>query len=157
MTDDRLAGGGRIGWADLRALGPLKARVLVVDDDPEVQRALIKALGAMGHEARAASSAEEADAWLSSEPFHLLLLDIDLPRMNGVEFLSWALRRDPELAVVMITGHDELELALRCMEAGARTYLVKPLEMRVLRSVVQDALAVRELLASYNRARRELL
>lgn len=156
MKDHNLAGEGRIGWPDLKALGPVKARVLVVDDDPDIRGVLVRVLGTMGHEARAASSAEEADAWLSNEFFHLLLLDIDLPRMNGVEFLSWAFRRDPELAVVMITGHDELELALRCMDAGARTYLVKPLEMQVLQSVVRDALAVRELLASYNRSRRGL-
>jgi DNA-binding NarL/FixJ family response regulator len=50
--------------------------------------------------------------WLTSERFDLLLLDIELPRMKGVEFLSWTLSRDPEMAVIMLTGLDIPEVAI---------------------------------------------
>ena len=69
---------------------------------------------------------------------------------KGVEFLSWALERDPELAVLMLTGLDDPDLAIRCIEKGARTYLVKPIEAEFLRLAVRDALAVRALLQQRN-------
>lgn len=140
----------RLGWVELQALRPEKAQVLVVDDDPRIRQALLRLLTGMGHTVRVAASAEEADQWLASERFHLALLDIDLPRMSGVEFLSWASKRDAEMAVIMVTGHDEVELALQCMAAGARSYLVKPVVMDILRAAVNDALAIRQLLVSYN-------
>lgn len=146
---------GRLGWAEIRSLRPTQARVLVVDDDPRIRKSLLRALVGMGHTARVTGSAEEADQWLATERFHVALLDIDLPRMSGVEFLSWALKRDPEMAVIIVTGHDETELALACMEAGARTFLVKPLVLDILKSAVDDALALRHLLVSYNDTRRE--
>lgn len=144
---------GRIGWADLQSLRPSRAQILVVDDDVRVRRALLRALTELGHSVRVAASAEEADQWLASERFQVALLDIDLPRMSGVEFLSWALKRDAEMAVIMVTGHDEAELALQCMAAGARTYLVKPVAVDLLAAAVDDALALRHLLTSYNDGR----
>ena len=139
-----------MGWADLHALRPNRAQILVVDDDLRIRKALLRALVELGHSVRVAASAEEADQWLASERFHLALLDIDLPRMSGVEFLSWALKRDAEMAVIMVTGHDEVELAAQCMTAGARTYLVKPIVMEFLAAAINDALALRQLLISYN-------
>lgn len=124
-----------------------------MDDDPRIRNALKRALAGMGHDVRVAGSAEEADQWLATERFHVALLDIDLPRMSGVEFLSWALKRDPEMAAIMVTGHDEVELALECMAAGARTFLVKPVVMDILKGAVDDALALRHLLISYNDTR----
>lgn len=147
------SGRKKIGWADLVTLKPSRASLLVVDDDPRVRDGLTRLLTGMGHQVRSAASAEEADRWLASERFQVALLDIDLPRMSGVEFLSWALTRDPELAVIMITGNDDVDLALRCIEAGARTYLVKPLISEFLRSAVDDALALRHLLTAYNSGR----
>ena len=80
-----------------------------------------------------------------------MLLDIELPRMKGIEFLSWALDRDPELAVLMLTGLDDPELAIQCLELGARTYLVKPVDTAFLRMAIRDALAVRQLLLERDR------
>ena len=99
---------------------------------------------------KGASSAEDADRWLTSERFDLLLLDIELPRMKGVEFLSWALSRDPEMAVIMLTGLDIPEVAIECMDQGARTYLVKPIEVDFLRLALRDALGLRRVLVERN-------
>lgn len=139
-----------LGWLDVRARAPKRARILVVDDDAAVCRVLGSALGAMGHESRTAASAEEADLWLSSMDFDLVLLDIDLPRMNGVELLAWALREHPDLAVIMLTGHAEPGLALECLSAGARGFLSKPIDLPFLQRAVRDALAVRVLLRERN-------
>ena len=107
-------------------------------------------VGLLGYEARAAASAEEADQWLNVQRFEVMLLDIDLPRMNGVEFLTWALGRDSELAVLMLTGLDDPELSIECMQRGVRTYLVKHGEADFLRLAVRDALAMRRLLVERN-------
>ncbi|HEX9887297.1 MAG TPA: response regulator [Longimicrobiales bacterium] len=142
--------GRRMGWRDVAALDTGEASVLVVDDDPALRRVMVSALKGMLHDVRAAASAEEADVWLSARDFDLVLLDLDLPRMNGLELLRWALRRQPDLAVVMLTGHSEPGLALDCLSAGARAFLVKPIDLGFLQRAIRDALAVRALLRERN-------
>lgn len=141
----------KIGWKDIPAMALASARVLVVEDTEEVRRTLERLVKALGYEVRSAASAEEGDHWLSAERFDALLLDIELPRMKGTEFLSWALDRDPEMAVIMLTGVDDPSVAIACMEKGARTYLVKPVEMEFLRLGLRDALALRSVLVERNR------
>lgn len=146
---------GRLSFKELIDHGPETARILVVEDEPEVRKSLKRLVESFGHSAKTASSAEEADAWLGSQRFELCLLDIQLPKMAGVEFLGWAQDRDPEMAVIMLTGLDDPELALECLNHGARTYLVKPVEVEFLRAAVRDALTVRRLLTERNEGRAE--
>lgn len=141
---------GRLGWRDVLGTAPDRARVLVVEDEAETRRSLERLVSRFGYSVRAVASAEEADQWLGSERFELCLLDVELPRMKGVEFLGWALARDPEMAVIMLTGLDVPELAVECIEAGARTYLVKPVEADFLRLAMRDALAMRRILVDLN-------
>ncbi len=129
---------------------PSRARILVVDDEVDVRESLQRLITGFGYSTRTAASSEEADTWLTSERFDVCLLDIELPRMKGIEFLGWALSRDPELAVIMLTGLDDPTLAIECIEAGARTYLVKPVEAEFLRLALRDALAVRRVLMERN-------
>ena len=122
----------------------------MVDDEVELRRGLQKLITRFGYTVRTAGSAEEADVCLTAERFDVCLLDIELPRMKGVEFLTWALKRDPEMAVIMLTGLDAPELAVECMRAGARTYLVKPVTADFLELALQDAVAVRRVLVERN-------
>jgi DNA-binding NtrC family response regulator len=122
----------------------------VVDDEAHIRDSLKRLITNFGHEVKTAASAEEADHWMSSLRFDVVLLDIELPRMKGVEFLSWALEKDPELAVIMLTGLDDPDLAIECIDKGARNYLVKPIEAEFLRLSLRDALAVRKLLIERN-------
>ncbi len=140
----------RIGWRDLIAQAPSKAQILVVDDEVEIRRSLQRLITRFGYSVRTAASAEEADNWMNAQRFDLCLLDIELPRMKGLEFLGWALGRDPEMAVIMLTGLDLPEVAIECIDQGARTYLVKPVEADFLRLAVRDALAVRRVLVERN-------
>ena len=87
---------------------------------------------------------------IARAPDKARILDIELPRMSGTEFLAWALKRDPELAVIMLTGIDLPEVAIECMNAGARTYLVKPVEKEFLELALRDALALRRVLVERN-------
>lgn len=140
----------RMSWKRILEDGQGPARILVVDDDQEVRQALARLLTRIGHSVQVAASAEEADQRLGSGRFDVCLLDIELPRMSGVEFLTWALLKDPEMAVIMLTGVDSPEVALECMDAGARTFLVKPVEVAFLTRAVRDAVAVRRLLVAHN-------
>ncbi len=140
----------RRGWQDAIAAAPARARILVVDDEAEVRKSLQRLVTRFGYTAKSAASAEEADRLLGQERFDVMLLDIELPRMKGVEFLNWALKRDPELAVIMLTGLDLPEVAIECLDSGARTYLVKPVEVEFLRLALRDALAMRRILVERN-------
>ena len=146
MTDVR----SKRGWRDAIAEAPTRARILVVDDEPDIRRGLQRLITRFGHTVKVAGSAEEADRWLTSERFDLLMLDIELPRMKGVEFLGWALTRDPEMAIIMLTGLDIPEIAIECIDDGARNYLVKPVETEFLRLALRDALAMRKVLVERN-------
>ncbi len=139
-----------LGWADLAGLDVNGASVLIVDDEPAILRTLEKLVSRYGFSTKTAASAEAADQWLSTRRFDVVLLDIELPRMNGVEFLTWALARDPELAVIMRTGLDNSDLALECLSKGARTYFVKPFDPAFIRHALRDAVAIRQLLLERN-------
>lgn len=140
----------RLGWRDVLGRAPQKARVLLVEDQAEVRQSLHRLVTRYGYTVRPVASAEEADQWMANERFDVCLLDIELPRMTGVEFLDWALSRDPEMAVIMLTGVDVPEVAIQCMDRGARTYLVKPVDAEFLRVALRDALALRGVLMERN-------
>jgi two-component system C4-dicarboxylate transport response regulator DctD len=139
----------RLGWKDLVS-APTSGTVLIVDDDAEVRKSLQRLVTRLGYSVTTVASAEEADNWLTQQRFMVCILDIELPRMSGVEFLDWALRRDPEMAVLMLTGMDVPEIAIECIDGGARTYLVKPVEVDFLRLALRDALAFRRILVERN-------
>lgn len=138
------------GWTDLIATAPRSAEVLIVEDEPKLRRLTRDVVEELGYGVKTAGSAEEANAWMDSTDFDLVLLDIGLPRMNGLEFLTWALRRQPDLAVIILSGRNEPELALKCIDWGARTYLVKPFDTDFLGRSVRDALMIRQLLLERN-------
>ena len=141
-----------LGWKTLLDTQARHGRILLVEDDHEVRRSLAETLTQLGYEVTGSSSAEEADCWLSRDRFELMLLDLELPGMHGMEFLAWSLARDPELAVIVLSGADSRDLAVRCIEAGARTYLLKPTELEFLRLAVRDAIALRRVLVERNEA-----
>lgn len=134
------------GWLAARASAPHKGDVLIVDDDARVRAALVRLVEREGHRVASAGSAEEADHHLSVRRFDVLLLDIQLPRMSGVEYLEWVLHRDPQIAVIMMTGVDDSDIARECLERGARTYFVKPPDDVFLSLAIRDALVMQSLL-----------
>lgn len=140
-----------LGWSGIAQWAPKESRVLIVEDEENVRRSLERLVIRLGHKVHAVESAESADQILSSgETFEILLLDINLPKMTGVKFLRWALQRDPTMAVIMLTGTDDPEVALECFELGVRTYLVKPVDREFLRIALRDAAAMRKLLVERN-------
>ncbi len=109
-----------------------KFRILVVDDELVVRDSLKEWLEEEGFTARMAASGPEALDALARERIHLMLLDIKMPGMDGVEVLQRAKELFPELTVIMMTAYATVETAVEAMKIGALDYLVKPFEVETL-------------------------
>jgi two-component system response regulator FlrC len=104
------------------------ARILAVDDEVGFRSYVAEALELQGHEVEQASDGHEAQAILRKHSFHVLLTDLKMPKMDGVELLSWLKSNQPEIEVIMLTAHGSVGTAVEAMKLGAFDYLQKPLE-----------------------------
>lgn len=108
------------------------SRLLIVDDDRGVLDTLGRFLTARAYEVSVAASGMEALPLLKKVRPHLVLLDIDMPMMNGVETLKRIRDQDSQVGVMMITGNDTVEMMERCRDYGAYDYLLKPFDFEYL-------------------------
>jgi DNA-binding NtrC family response regulator len=132
------------------------ARVLIVDDDPSSRRLLDVRLRALGCETVTAADGQEGLALVHHEVPALMLLDLQMPRMGGLEVLR-ALRRDGlDIPIIVITAHGSIEAAVEAMKEGAYDFLPKPFDARHLDIVVRKALERRNLVDA-NRLLRDTL
>jgi two-component system response regulator AtoC len=117
----------------------VSSQILVVDDEESVRRGIAQVLGRRQLTVATAASANEALEILNQRPVSVILLDIKLPDVDGIEFLR-LLRKDfPETAIIMITGYPTIQSAVECIKLGARDYLVKPFRIDALEAVVEKA------------------
>ncbi len=114
----------------------MKRSVLVVDDDPRIRTSLVSALQGGGMTIRAADSAESALAALGKEPTEVVLTDVKMPGMSGLDLLRMLKDRSPDLDVILMTAYDDLPTVAEAMREGAADFLVKPLDLHQLRSVL---------------------
>ncbi|MBI1951706.1 MAG: sigma-54-dependent Fis family transcriptional regulator [Acidobacteria bacterium] len=120
--------------------GAVNEKVLVVDDDEGVRQVLGQSLRDAGYRVSSAESGEKAVAAAREEAFDLVILDMVLPRVDGMEVLREITSAKPELPVVMITGYASVETAIKAMKMGAVDYIVKPFRMEEVELVVGKAL-----------------
>ncbi len=120
----------------------MKERILIVDDEEDLTLGYSRCLSKVGYEVKTARSGEGALDLLRQEIFDLVLLDIRLPQMDGMEVLSKALEIDPDLIIIMITAHGTVQSAVDAMRIGAYDYLLKGFDHEELRVVVKKALDV---------------
>jgi EAL domain-containing protein (putative c-di-GMP-specific phosphodiesterase class I)/ActR/RegA family two-component response regulator len=113
--------------------------LLLVDDDAGVRRAYQRSLARSGWKVEAVASGKEAIGRVTSESFEVILSDIAMPEMSGVEFLRAVREHDLDVPVVLMTGDPELTSAIRAVEYGAFQYLVKPVEPALLDDTVRRA------------------
>lgn len=121
------------------------ARVLVVDDEMELMSALCESLGERGYEASGFTSGTKALTVLQEQNFDILLLDLMMPKMNGIEVLKRALNIDPNIAGIIMTGYGTVEIAVKAMKAGAFDFILKPFNMEMLLPVLSRAMEMRRL------------
>ncbi|HUO51462.1 MAG TPA: HD domain-containing phosphohydrolase [Gemmatimonadaceae bacterium] len=129
-------------------------RVLVVDDEESIRVALSRFLRSRGYDVAAASTGDEALAAIGEERCALVLCDVRMPGMSGVDLLPALLARDPEVAIVMLSAVNDAHTAAEAISRGAADYLVKPVELGDLQAAVDRALRRRSLLRERRRVER---
>ncbi|NJN99437.1 MAG: response regulator, partial [Anaerolineales bacterium] len=121
----------------------INQRILVVDDEKGVVHSCVRILERQGFTVSGLTDSQTAPDLLRQESFDLLLTDIKMPRLDGLELLRLAKEIDPHLTVVLITGYGTMEDAINAIRLGAQGFLMKPFEPEELVSTIKDNLARR--------------
>ena len=114
-------------------------KVLLVDDEAEFSETLIKRMKKRNVDITGVRSGEEALQKLDQGPIDVVILDVRMPGMDGIETLRVLKKRHPLIEVIMLTGHASVEVAVQGMEFGAFDYLMKPMQIDDLLYKIQDA------------------
>jgi two-component system cell cycle response regulator len=122
------------------------ARILLVDDEKMARTLYGDYLREAGHTVTAVGTFEEVQEALAAEPFDAVVTDLILPGADGMEVLRYTKERYPGIEVVVITGLDKVDPAVRAIKSGAAEYLVKPVAPEALQHAVRRALTTRDLL-----------
>lgn len=134
------------------ALRPSKPRVLIVDDEETIRLAFSRFLGMRGYEVETAASGDAAISLLTPGAFPLMLCDVRMPGLSGLDVVPRALELDPDVAILMLTAADDAQTATAALSGGAYDYLVKPVELPDLHDALQRALHKRSLHVAQRRA-----
>jgi two-component system response regulator PilR (NtrC family) len=126
-------------------LAPRRVRVLLVDDEPSMRELLGIVLGREGYEVVVAECGTQALDALKRQSFDLVVTDIRMPDMSGVDVLRAARLGDPDVPVVMMTAYASTETAVEALRLGASDYVTKPFDVDELKLVLRHALERREL------------
>jgi two-component system response regulator AtoC len=117
-------------------------RILVVDDEEKMRRLLEMSLKNMGHEVVQAADGIEALARFDEAPFDLMMTDLNMPRMDGMQLLKNLRERGEEIPVIVLTAFGSIETAVQAMKLGAADYIIRPFEMETVELAVTRALAL---------------
>jgi DNA-binding response OmpR family regulator len=119
-------------------------RVLVVDDELTIRTPLVRALELSGYRAEGVSSGKQALQLLNHEPFDVMLLDMKMPEMDGIEVMRRARGLQPALLIIILTGHATLESAIAAVKSDAVDYLLKPASIHDITAAIAHALKKRD-------------
>lgn len=119
-------------------------RILIVDDEETIRLALRKFLRSRGYEVEVAGSGDQAMQILDRESFSLMLCDVRMPGMTGVQVVPEARKKDQDLAIIMLTAVNDAATATEVLASGATDYLMKPVELADLQQAVDRALLKRD-------------
>jgi len=132
-----------------------KPRVLIIDDEEQIRNLLIDVLGA-SYQCSDAGSAEEALAALAKTTFDLVISDIDMGGMSGLELVPRVHSLSPDTVVVMVSGNQDIEFAIRAMRVGAFDYITKPIDLRHVEASVERAINQSNLLKEKRRDKEQI-
>jgi len=126
---------------------PTSPKILVTDDELNTLKTLSANLEDMGYRVDTATNGQEALELIRKRGFNIIIADIKLPDISGLEILETAKELNPETAVIMITGHASLETAVNAINEGAYAYILKPVAMSELETTLKNALREQRLLS----------
>jgi EAL domain-containing protein (putative c-di-GMP-specific phosphodiesterase class I) len=142
--------------ASAAGAGRAPSRVLLADDDPELRRAVARTLERSGFTVLTAEDGARAAALLAEQTFDVVLTDVAMPKMSGIELLRVARERDLEIPVLLMTGAPDVSSAIDAVRHGACEYIIKPFEGPKLVQLVRRAVDLSRLAKAKREAMREL-
>ena len=125
-----------------------KEQILIIDDEANLRRVLAAQLGREGYEVHTAEDGEKGLALLREHHIDLVITDLRMPKVDGMEVLRQALQMDPNLPVVIITAHGTVDNAVEALKTGAFDYITKPFDQNEVKAIVRKALRTRDLAAA---------
>ncbi len=132
------------------------ARILIVEDDRKMREALLQIMSREGYNAHAADSGESALGKLKTDSFDMVITDLKLPGIDGMDVLEAVRNSRPDTAVIMITAFATVDSAVEAMKKGAEDYIAKPFHLDEIRLVVRKVLEKKKLLDENAMLRSEL-
>jgi two-component system, OmpR family, response regulator len=114
-------------------------RVFIVDDEDDFRETIVKRLNARKIQAEGAASGVKALEVLKEKDFDVIVLDVKMPDMDGIETLRHIKKMKPEIEVIMLTGHASVEFGLKGMQLGAFDYVMKPAPLNELLDTIGQA------------------
>lgn len=121
-----------------------KPSALVIDDEPDICELLSLTLSRMQIDTRVGGDLESAKAALRERPFDLCLTDMRLPDGDGLDLVDWMQTHAPGVPVAVITAHGNIETAVQALKLGAFDFISKPLDLNNLRSIVENAIRLKQ-------------
>lgn len=118
------------------------AKILIVDDDKNIRLTIAQSLDPLGYQVATADNGEDTLLQLQAQEYDLILLDIKMSGMNGLEVLQRAIEIHPEIKIIIISAHGTIEDAVEAMKLGAADFLQKPFTPKKLRDLVFQVLEI---------------
>jgi two-component system, NtrC family, nitrogen regulation response regulator NtrX len=132
------------------------ARILVIDDEKPIRNTLSEILEYEGHEVELASDGLEGIEKAKEDKFDIILCDIKMPKMDGVEVIEKLMEICPEVPVIMISGHGTVETAVETLKKGAYDFIEKPLDLNRLLVSIRNALERKDLIVETQKLKRKV-
>ncbi len=132
------------------------AKILIVDDEQQIRRVIELQLTKDGHETTVCKNGQEAIEVLAKEKFDLILTDLQMPKVSGIELLEYIKENKIALHTIVMTAFGSIETAVRAIKLGASDYLTKPLQLAELSLKVENILSKKELIEENKRLKKQL-
>jgi len=129
-----------INHRDIIVSEPRKKRLLIVDDESDLTDLLREFLGSEGYDITTAADGDQAVNILGAQGFDAVLLDILMPKRNGLEVLKFITTNHPETKTVILTGHSDLRSAVEARKLGAAEFISKPYKLQTIISTLDRVL-----------------
>ena len=124
----------------------MSEKVLLIDDEEEFLSALSERMEIRGMDVKTASSADMAVAALDNNEYDAIVLDLQMPEMDGIEMLKAIKVRHPDMQVILLTGHATVEAGIQAMKLGAMDFMEKPADIESLTEKIKKAQAKKMLI-----------
>lgn len=132
------------------------AKILIVDDEKSIRNTLREILEYESYEVEEAADGKEAMSFIQKQKYDLVLLDIKMPKMDGMEVLDKTLEQYPDLPVIMISGHATIESAVEAVKKGAFDFITKPPDLNRLLITIRNALDKSDLITETKELKRKV-